>query len=247
MRIDEVMGDRVQKLLLDNLGSQEEQIECSSNSAHGHRQVDVGMLLHGRVQYQPCLKCMARDRTIGQGVPPELAEVTRKGYAISCSAQQHAFNTWSRWLENHLKQEGEKTFLLMLGTVGTGKSHMAVVAFKALGGGWYTTPAKLFSTINDRMKDEKIKDPVAKAKKARVLVLDEFCVGGSRSDAPEVWNEIFHYRYGRKKPTIIVSNADAEHLVETIGLEGIRDRFRSDGELLTFNWASHRTGKGSHA
>jgi len=94
--------------------------------------------------------------------------------------------------------------------------------------------------MSDRMKDNRISCPVDRAKKAKTLVLDEFCVGGSRSDAPETFNQIFHYRYSRKKPTIICSNADVRQLIERIGLDGVEDRFKSDGELLTFNWESHR-------
>jgi len=136
MKISEIHGDKVQALLLENLGDKPELVECSTNPEHGYRQVDVGLLMHGKVQYQPCLKCMARDRFVRQGVPPEVAEATRKNYSITHSEQQHQFNLWERWVQAHIKREDEKTFLLMLGTVGTGKSHLATAAFKALGGGW---------------------------------------------------------------------------------------------------------------
>ena len=52
--------------------------------------------------------------------------------------------------------------------------------------------------------------------------------------------DVFNERYQNLKPTVLISNLDAAGFVQAVGRR-IADRVKEDGgEILSFDWESHR-------
>lgn len=250
MKIRDVHGEAVQQHLREQLGSHPEHMPCDRDDMHTGIHVDLGLLMKGGLRYIPCPECEAERvsdaKWMRMGVPAGLTKATFENWVASTSEQRHCKESVLEWIDNHGAGRGGPAFLVMAGLPGTGKSHLAAASVTRVGQGWMTTPAAYFAAKGRHMDNPKEHpDPLERAKRASVLVLDEFCVGGDRSDAPETWNTIFDHRYQlcvakRMRPTIILSNAPAHQIRESIGLESVADRVRNSGVILTFNWESHR-------
>jgi DNA replication protein DnaC len=239
--LDELAYEVVRKRLRETLGDRPESIPCNRNPEHKPRQVDAYMLNKGEVAYIACAECRSEDKWQHTGIPPRILEATVAEYVTTTPEQQEVTAKVTAWVRAHKAEAKDRnTFMLLCGRCGTGKSHLAAACLKAFGGGWFTSPAEIFRMKGARMDDKREPDPIPRAKNTTCLVLDEWVVGGDRSDAPEVWQEILDYRYQRMMPTIICSNEDAQTVVEFIGLPGIEDRIRTDSIVCTFDWESYR-------
>lgn len=131
-------------------------------------------------------------------------------------------------------------FLLIVGSTGTGKGHLAVSAMKALGeGGLFITQADLLSDLRTSYTDHTTADFLEKFKTTPCLVLDEVGVTvGGKDEAPMLY-QILAARHDKRLPTIITSNEELPALKETLGYRLV-DRIREDYTVITCRWESHR-------
>ena len=240
--LDDLAYEAVRERLRKQLGTRPESIPCDRNPAHKPRQVDAWMLSRGEIRYVACAECASTPNWERAGIPPRLIDATVAGYRKETEEQKKMVASVVSWIEAHIRNEAaRKTFLVLAGHPGTGKSHLSAASLKAIGGGWMTTPLEIFRLKGARMNDHREPCPVEKAKKAKCLVLDEWVVGGDRADAPETWAEILDHRYQRQMPTVMASNAGAKTIAQLIGLPGIHDRIRSDSVVCSFTWSSYRS------
>lgn len=123
-----------------------------------------------------------------------------------------------------------KGFLLLLGTMGTGKSHLAVAIMRAMScRARFTTQAALLRRLRETYRDAKAEDVVETCKRVRLLVLDELGVSGGGKDELPMLHEILSTRHGERKPTVLTSNlAGEDELQEVLG-ERMNDRLRQSG------------------
>ena len=140
-------------------------------------------------------------------------------------------------------QEFEKArrgFLVMLGDLGTGKSHLAVGVLRKSKSGLYVKQSELLRRLRQSYRDKAADDPVDEAQDAGCLVLDEvgFSAGG-RDELPML-HDILDHRHGNQMPTILSGNITMDELDRVIG-ERMADRLReSNFAVLTFGGSSHR-------
>jgi DNA replication protein DnaC len=142
------------------------------------------------------------------------------------------------------------TGLIMLGNVGTGKTHVACAvlnAFLSQGKcGLILTALQTVRRIKElygREADRTEKSALNSFFVPDLFVIDE--VGVQRGSETEtlILNEIIDGRYVRTKPTILVSNLTVPELTLLVGERSI-DRFREGGAVLTLT--GNRNGPRNH-
>ncbi len=136
---------------------------------------------------------------------------------------------------NHARQFSTSLngWLLLLGTYGCGKTHLAAaIANFAVGLGVPT----LFITVPDLLdwlrysygsSETSYEDRFEEIRKTTMLVLDDFGTQNATAWAQEKLFQILNYRYISRMPTVITSN---------LAMDEIEDRIRSrllDPELVT--------------
>lgn len=140
--------------------------------------------------------------------------------------------------------------LLLIGNVGTGKTHLAVaIGREFLRSGYavrYTTVAGMLREVRATWNGEgRESDVIDGFVKADLLILDE--VGMQRFTDSELTliGEIIDCRYQTIKPNLLISNlpvtAESGPSVEqAIGSRAL-DRLRENGgKQIVFGWGSHR-------
>lgn len=194
-----------------------------------------------QAKYAPCALCTRqaaeareRERLIAQGVPANLTHATLENWTPG-SEQEEAILADVR----EFARLG-KGFLLLLGHVGTGKTHLAIGIQRQHRDGLYRKQSTLLRELRQTYRDQAAGDPIAKAQAASCLVLDEAGVSGGGRDEFPMLNEILDFRHGAGKPTIITSNLGMDALRDVFG-ERLCDRFReSCFRVLNFTGDSHR-------
>lgn len=135
--------------------------------------------------------------------------------------------------------------LIFTGPPGTGKTHLACAIVAEL---LQSRRRALYMTMHRairRVRDTWAKGSEKSASQAieelvdpALLVLDEFCP--ATEFERELIFEVLNERYARRKPYILATNVPPQSLADHID-ERTLDRMREDGgEIVTFNWASHR-------
>jgi DNA replication protein DnaC len=112
--------------------------------------------------------------------------------------------------------------LLVLGPTGTGKTHQAYGAMRALSlsgvsAPWrFSTAADIYAQMRPRHKvdSEEVFESYAKA---RVLVVDDLGAAKGSEWNEEVNYRLINYRYEQELPTLITSNVPAKELGAVVG------------------------------
>lgn len=141
--------------------------------------------------------------------------------------------------------------IVMLGKNGTGKTHLAVCAVKALGGKiltMYEISTRIRATYSQKAKEDELEvtDELARLK---MLVIDE--IGRTKgSEAEENWlSYIIDKRNSRGLPLILISNKHSrkscpekgcKDCIENYLSEDIMSRLCVDGKILNFTGDDYR-------
>lgn len=138
--------------------------------------------------------------------------------------------------------------LILRGNIGTGKNHLAVAitrqvlasGYTALHATAYEIVCRIRETWGKRGGEQTEQDVTRALGDVDLLVIDE--VGRQYGTEGEQIH-LFHVidaRYRLMKPTIVISNKRLDEIRSYLG-DAALDRLREGGgELVTFNWESHR-------
>jgi len=139
--------------------------------------------------------------------------------------------------------------LILHGTCGTGKTHLACAVASAVAFSGYQAKVSKVYDIIQRIKNTWSDRSVTEAEiiiqytEPDLLVIDEIGVQYGSESEQLILFRILNARYEDLKPTIIVSNLAEDDLTEYLG-ERVIDRFKeSDGVTVGFNWESYRGEK----
>ena len=146
--------------------------------------------------------------------------------------------------------------LILIGGVGTGKTHLAAAICQDFCNqaitSCYTTVSRIVRSIKDSwnkkiskddwgatVENETEEDIIREHATCGLLVIDE--IGSQYGSDTEriVISEIINDRYNRMLPTIIIGNVTFSEVQEAIGKRAV-DRICDNGQVLIFNWESHR-------
>ena len=178
-------------------------------------------------------------------IEPEYCGATIDTYQADTPEQVKAVQTVKRLIAGEIQQ------IVMTGSNGTGKTHLAIAAVKELKGKIYTMyeiTTRIRQSYTARA-DETELEIVDELARLPMLAIDE--VGRTKgSDAELNWlSYIIDKRHTRGLPTIIISNKHVRKHCPNGGcpdclenyLSGdVMSRLTDNGVLLQFNWADWR-------
>lgn len=197
---------------------------------------------------QEAQEILVNELLIGSGITERFRAATFDTFMARDQQQASALLTCQEYAATFPAKYQAGQCLLMLGNVGTGKTHLAssivqqvirehraqavIVAASAIFRAVKTTMGK-----TARYTEEDVLEELGGLD---LLVIDE--VGASRGSDWEVQllHEVIDRRYQAVRPTIVVSNLITSDLKDYIG-ERAMDRLRQGGgDLIGFTWASVR-------
>ncbi len=192
------------------------------------------------VVYEPCASCAAenvmaaaRAKLHAQGVPPILHHATIDNWDAAESAveQRNKVCEFSKI---------RKGFLILLGNVGTGKSHLAVGVMRFFENAYFVKQNELLRQLRTSYRDHDVDNPVDHCQQCGLLVLDDMGLSGGGRDELPMLHAILDHRHGMQKPTIITSNLTYEALSGYLG-DRLADRLReSCFRIINFAGETHR-------
>lgn len=133
-------------------------------------------------------------------------------------------------------------FLLLYGSPGTGKGHLATGCLKAHGSGIFVKQADMLRDLRDSYATHSTTACVSAWQDAGLLVVDEFGLSGGGKDEEPMLYQVLASRYDHRRPTVITANLNLEELKARLG-ERLVDRIREDCTHAPMTWDSYRISK----
>lgn len=193
---------------------------------------------------------LLNDRLLDAGIPERFTACTLSNWSADVPAKVQALAACGGFVEAFEENFAVGRSAMLLGTVGTGKTHLgtamlqAVIREHALAGlvGLYATAGSIIrdvkATFGNRGRTEA--DVYADLIRPDLLVIDEVGVQHGTDFERQVLFEVINGRYERIKPTIVVSNLGVTELRQCLGDRAV-DRLRDkSGIVVVFRWASAR-------
>lgn len=193
---------------------------------------------------------LLNERLLDSGIPERFMACTLDNWNAATPAQRQALAACGGFVEAFDENYAVGRSAMLLGTVGTGKTHLgtamlqAVIREHAHAGlhGLYTTAGSIIrdvkATFGNRGRTEA--DVYADLIRPDLLVIDEVGVQHGTDFERQVLFEVINGRYEKIKPTIVVSNLGVTELRQCLGDRAV-DRLRDkSGIVVVFRWASAR-------
>lgn len=160
-------------------------------------------------------------------------------YKAQTDEQRKAAKTARGFIESVMT--GNFRTLVLLGTVGTGKTHLACGIIREVGGLYRMSPA-IVEEIR-RAKSFTSKETEAEILEnygtARFLVIDEIGRGVAAAEEQYMLYQIINERYNRRKPTLLISNQTKKDFLNYVGIAAA-DRLTESTQIAEFTGQSWR-------
>lgn len=182
-------------------------------------------------------------------IPRRYIDCDFNNYVVDVPGQQTALDVCSNYAEHFGERARKGSCLILCGNPGTGKNHLAsAIARTVLSMGRsvlhvtaYDVIARIRQTWQRGIGNSTELEVIRGFAEADLLILDE--VGktfGSDGERVHLF-EVIDHRYRDLKPTIILSNESVSGIEKYLGSAAF-DRLCQNGDLLLFDWKSHRRG-----
>lgn len=210
--------------------------------------------MDGPVLTPDCPQCI-QDRKLSTdlgraAIPPRYQRHSLDTYVAQNAGQRTALDVCRTYTANIRRTLDDGQNLVLIGGVGTGKTHLACgVAREFLSAGHtalYVRVSELISMVRETWR------PDSKKTERRVmreladydlLIIDEIGVQAGSENEQQILFNVINGRNEQMRPVILISNQNAEQIKTTLG-ERSYDRIRESARVVTFNWESWR-GKAS--
>ena len=179
------------------------------------------------------------ERYEKSGAPERYFNEALDTYKITNEMQATAAKAATNFL--HAVKCGEFKSLVLIGSAGTGKTHLACAIIREAGGKYRTAPdiveemrrAKSF-TANDTEADI-----IKYYGHVPLLVIDEIGRGIASTDEKYMLYQILNARYNTRKPTVLISNFTKSDFLQYIGVAAA-DRLVESAEICELKGESYR-------
>ena len=131
--------------------------------------------------------------------------------------------------------------LILLGNVGTGKTHLACGIIRECGGLYRLAPAmceeiRRAKSFGARETEADILDRYGRA---GLLVIDEIGRGIAAAEEQYMLYQIINERYNRRRPTVLISNQTKKDFLCYVGIAAA-DRLAESAQTVEFSGKSYR-------
>ena len=179
------------------------------------------------------------ERYKKSGVPERYYNESLDTYQVTNEMQKTAAQAIGEFLRD-IKCGAFRT-LVLIGTAGTGKTHLACGVVREYGGKFANAPdiveeirrAKSFSA------DQTEKQIIDHYSHVKLLVVDEIGRGFAATDEKYMLYQIINARYNTRKPTVLISNFTKSDFLKYIGVAAA-DRLVESGDIVEMNGESFR-------
>jgi DNA replication protein DnaC len=235
---------------------------CEQHGPYALNTVDADGTLRW---YPPGCPACARERDAQAllrraAIAPRFAHCEFDNYIATTPAQHANLAACRHYAEHFPAHAARGTCMILRGCPGTGKNHLATaISRHLLARGHSVLNATAYELVR-RIRDTWRQVPGESAAATETALLRQFAAldllvideagraYASRASAEPI--ELFNLidaRYRLMKPTLVLSNLDREGLREALGAAAY-DRLREGGgQVLNFDWDSHRGGAGANA
>lgn len=181
------------------------------------------------------------------GVPTRALDATFSSYEASPGSDQaQVLAKARRYGENASQRSTDGDGLILMGKVGTGKTHLACAILRAQllihgRSGRYITAMQLMDKVRDSYgrDDVQASDILTPLARTELLVIDE--IGATKASEHDlaILTALLSERHEECRGTILVTNLPADQLRDRLG-DRVTDRVRQTCEVLVFDWESKR-------
>jgi DNA replication protein DnaC len=238
------------------------QANCDHHGVYESKSYRRGFGAHAEIGWTDCPKCgqeaeerakrkeiqIAADGHFSRSqIPKRYLEASLENYRTDCGEQEEALNTVKRYVdqfEDRLKEGGS---MLLCGTVGTGKTHLAcaiavAVMYRYGKSARYTTFFDAASHVKSTWQNsgEREQEAMKSYIDPTLLVMDEVGIQYNSDVEKLIIYNILNGRYVQMLPTIIISNLPVEQLQEFITIQCLDRLKEGGGALINFTWNSYR-------
>lgn len=244
-------------------------VELGKCERHGAFEVQTVELLGVKMRRSKCPRCIDEEQAaeaarklqeqaeaarrrwearIGQaGIPERFRDRSLDAYEAETDGQKRALAFARSYADGFGDPKNAGKSALFIGLPGTGKTHLAIgIALQVMAEGktaMFATVMRAIRTIKDTWRkgsEASEADAIQALVFPDLLILDEIGIQFGSDAEKLLLFDVLNERYERKRPTILLSNLTAKEVSGYLG-ERIMDRLREDGgEVIVFDWASHR-------
>lgn len=206
--------------------------------------------MDGPVISPDCPQCI-QDRRMASdlgraAIPPRYQHRSLETYQVEGPGQKVALEVCQTYAGNTKRTLAEGQNLLLIGSVGTGKTHLACgVARCFLEAGHsalYVRTAELISMVRETWRPDSKKTErrvMRELTEPDLLIIDEVGVQANTENEQQILFNVINGRNEQMRPVILISNLDAAGIKNVLG-ERSYDRIRECCRVVQFNWQSWR-------
>lgn len=182
------------------------------------------------------------------GIPPRFASKYFCDYVSRSQEQSHVLKVCQEYAENFNQNLRTGKSLVLAGSMGTGKTHLACaianhIIMEARKTALYVRTSQAMRMIKSTYSSSSeisTEKAIERLVSPDLLILDEVGAQFGSQAEQNIFLEIIDGRYEQAKPTILLSNLTAAELKKFATPQAIDRLLEGGGRLLTFNWESAR-------
>ena len=217
-----------------------------------HGEYQLNAIKNGTEVWKPmgcelCRKQNQANRLMSESqIPKRFLECSFENFLTRTPDQQKVLEVCQQYAKSFAANRDSGACLLMCGTPGTGKNHLATAIARHLCAVGYSVLFVKASEYLDLYWQQSFAERLVWMRQIAsvdLLIIDEVGRSSNAKNAQDALFRLLDARYEAQLPSVITTNLAREEVIEVLG-EAAYDRLTQGGSIrLTLNWPTHRSGK----